>query len=285
MVSPLPSHRIPNYIGVTGVQAPEQVESLVAAAARHQIGQGFSHNTMLGCLVSPGLVTDGTPTHTTKPYRHVINQSVLVEILSAAQDKGSIGMLHFELTKTGPGEPADVAAVLSLLRALSQSNLFPPVQLNGVFRADDVNEIHKGTPVPLVLQMRKELSDRGETEILRYMESVASSISMILMDPSAGSGLKIDIEPARNLQRAIEKRFPGMFTFGYAGGLGGGSESQIAHTSSVVHSLKKAFGNTHFSIDTETKVRVPSQQPDTDELDMNLCDLYFSAVRKGLTGV
>ena len=284
MVSPLPSHRIPNYIGVTGVQAPEQVESVIAAAARHQIGHGFSHNTMLGCLVSPGLITDGTPTHTTKPYRHVINQSVLVEILSAAQDKGSLGMLHFELTKTWPGEPLDVAPVLSLLRALSKSNLFPPVQLNGVFRAEDINEIHKGAGVPLVLQMRKELSDRGETEILRYMESIASSIAMILMDPSAGSGLKINLDPAIHIQGAIEKRFPAMFTFGYAGGLGGGTEAQITHTTAVVHSLKKALGNTHFSIDTETNVRVPGQQQDTDELDMNLCDLYFSAVWKGLTG-
>ena len=284
MVSPLSLHQIPNYIGVTGVQVPEQVESLVVAAARHQIGQGFSHNTMLGCLVSPGLATNGTPTHTTKPYRHVIHQSVLVEILSAAQDQGSIGMLHFELTKTWPGEPLDVAPVLSLLRALSKSNLFPPVQLNGVFRAEDINEIHKGAGVPLVLQMRKELSDRGETEILRYMESIASSIAMILMDPSAGSGLKIKLDPAIQIQRALEKRFPALFTFGYAGGLGGGTEAQITHTTAVVHSLKKALGNTHFSIDTETNVRVPGQQQDTDELDMNLCDLYFSAVRNGLTG-
>jgi hypothetical protein len=211
-----------------------------------------------------------------------MSRGVLTEILSAAKERGAIGMLHFELTKTWPGDPGDVQPVLSLLSALSKANLFPPVQLNGIFRAEDINEIHREAGVPLVLQLRKELSDLSETELLRYVESIAASISKILMDPSAGAGLKIDLEPAVKLQRAIERHFPHVFTFGYAGGLGGGSEPQIAHTSAVIHTLKTALGDSLFSVDTETNVRSAGEQPNTDELDIDLCDVYFSTVRAGL---
>jgi hypothetical protein len=251
-------------------------------SARYHLGCDYSHTVMLGCLVSPAICEDKPPTHTSKPYRHVANRSILSDILAATDELGGLGMLHFELNKAWPGTKGDAQAVIALLQYLSQRNLRPPVQLNGVLFPDEVNEIHKETGSSLVLQFRQEFSQLPTQTLIAYIESVASSVAMILLDPSAGTGHAIDLGPALHTHQLLESHFPGHFSFGYAGGLGGISQEEKTHTTEVVRGIRAALGNGHFSVDSETRVRKPLAGASADILDLQRCEAYLSAVVAGL---
>ena len=273
---------LPYYVGVTGVQSPDQIAPLITSAASYRIGKGFKHSLMLGCLVSPTLERNLAPINTSKPHRHVRSVELLIETLAAANCEGCIGMLHFELGKLWPGQAGEAKPVVSLLRMLASYGLHPAVQLNGSLLPEDIHQIRNEGGVPLVLQLRKEIAERGEAEVLRYIESIASSISMILLDPSAGAGHAIDIEPAVRLHRAIDARFPGMFSFGYAGGLGGSTPDESERTTQIGRGISERLHGTDFSVDVETNVRRSSSQPGIDELDLSLCSRYFEAVMEAL---
>jgi hypothetical protein len=236
---------------------------------------------MLGCLVSPALEHNLPPTNTTKPHRHVASIGLLVETLAAAQQTGCIGMLHFELGKAWPGQLGEASPVVSLLKRLVPYGLNPAVQLNGALHTEDIHRIKGECGVPIVLQLRKELAELEETELLRYIDSVAASISMILLDPSAGAGHEIKVEPAVRLQRTIEARLPGQFLFGYAGGLGGATKSDLQRTTAIVQEIGEALHSSAFSVDVESRVRRAGQVLGTDELDLELCGRYFESVMAG----
>lgn len=276
--------RLPHYVGVTGVQESSQVRALAEAACRHEIGTEFSHALMVGALLDAiSCMGRGGAGHAEgKTFRHVTDREVLVAILATAVERGVVGMLHCELPKVWPGRRGDTAALRSLLQDLAKEGLSPPAQLNGVLLPEEIKELFGETGVPLVLQLRKEITARGESGVLQYVEAIVPSVAMILMDPSAGTGERIAIEQALQWQRKIEAEFPGAFTFGYAGGLGGGTPAEIEHTREVVHSLTKALNGGDFSIDVESRVRVPGKVPGADQLDLNLCDAYFGAVSSGL---
>jgi hypothetical protein len=272
---------IAHYVGVTGIQDPSQAEQLTQLGANYVIGSHYPHALMLGCLVSASTVLDKEPVNTSRPDRHVATLSKLKDILRTTHELGAIGMLHFELHKTWPGTRGDARDVISLLRAVSKNSTTPPVQLNGVLLPEEIIEIHTESGAPVVFQMRKELSSRGESEVLRYLEQVVGFVSMILMDPSAGSGEAINLKSALDLRAAIEARFPNTFTFGFAGGLGGSEPAQMARTTQLVEFLCKELTNANFSVDTETRVRVPGHNPTCDVLSVDLCERYFSAVTEG----
>lgn len=280
-------NRLPYYVGVTGVQEATQVRALADAAHRHKIGSQFSHALMVGALLDGLSCMGRRPAgHVEgKAFRQVAEREVLIAILATAVERGVVGMLHCELPKTWPGRRGDTAALRSLLQDLAKEGLSPPVQLNGVLLPEEIKELFGETGVPLVLQLRKEMTALGETEVLRYVEAIVPSVAMILMDPSAGTGERIDIEQALRWYRAIEARFPKAFAFGYAGGLGGGTPAEVDHTREIIHSLTKALNGGDFSIDVESRVRLPGKVPGADQLDLNLCDTYFSAVSSGLRGV
>jgi hypothetical protein len=277
-----PAPRLPHYIGITGVQSPTEVIQLSQSASRFQIGEGYSHALMLGALVSPATSRNGTPVHTNKPCRHIPSREVLRDTLLATKDLHVLGMLHFELHKAWPGTRGDAAEVIDLLSFLAKDSMAPPVQLNGVIVPAEIRQIHDETGVPLVLQMRPELTSRSDDELMRYLEEIAPATSMILMDPSAGAGQSIDLEPTIRLYHTIQGRFPNRFTFGFAGGLGGITEHQIAHTTHVVRELRSRLGSSEFSIDVESNVRLPATATGDDHLDHTLCEAYLGAVRSGL---
>ena len=276
-----PGSLLTPYIGITGVQTPEHVADIARAAAARGIQHDKPHNLMIGALVSLGLVQGTAPTNTNKPCRHVSSVPLLRDILLAARDKRAIGMLHFELHKPWPGTHGDSEPVIALLKALSRESLSPPVQLNGVLFAEEIERIKKETGVPLVLQLRQEIAEREPSEMLSYIESVAPYIDLILIDPSAGGGHAIDLAPAISLRNQIDNRLPNRFIFGFAGGLGGKTESQSALTTTTVRQLTHTLGTPHFSVDTESGVRVPGPTPDTDVLSLELCERYFAAVVAG----
>jgi hypothetical protein len=236
---------------------------------------------MLGALVSPATIHNGPPANTNKPCRHIESCELLRDTMLAAKEHNAIDMLHFELHKTWPGTVGDASAVIALLKILAKDGLTPAVQLNGVLFPAEILEIHKETGAALVMQLRPELAALREPELLSYIERVAPAISMILMDPSAGSGQSIDLDPAIKLYQAIESCFPNQFNVGFAGGLGGAAEQQKAHTTSVVRELRARLHTNAFSVDTESKVRVTVNAAGDDVLDIALCEAYFDAARAG----
>lgn len=278
------SDPIPHYIGVTGIQTPADVVPLATAAAAAKIGPTYTHNLMLGALVSPSTVHNASPTHTTKPHRHVSNRETLVEILKEIARHNLVGMIHCELHKSWPGTPRDRDDVLELLGYLANHGLRPPIQLNGVLVPEDIVSIHQEGGVPVVLQLRKELAERDRPELLDYIAAVSTAVSTILMDPSAGAGSIISLTPALSLMGEIERRCPSTFRFGFAGGLGGAEAAQLEATSALARELSRAIPGGAFSVDVETNVRAPAPGTSGDTLDARLCSLYFQAVRAGLDG-
>ncbi len=275
-------HLIPHYIGVTGIQVVSDVFPLVSAAAEANIGPTHRHNLMLGALVSPSTVRNHLPSQTSKPYRHVSSREALVEILKEASRHQIVGMIHFELHKTWPGTSTDCDAVLELLQYLAAHVLQPAVQLNGVLFPTDIVKIHREGGVPVVLQLRKEHTDQGRNELLRYIKEVSAAVSTILMDPSAGAGASINLGPALTLMRCIEEQHPKHFHFGFAGGLGGSQAADVERTTALVAELSRNIAGAAFSVDVETKVRVSLDESEIDRLDVSLCSHYFRSVRAGL---
>lgn len=274
-------HLIPHYIGVTGIQAVSDVFPIVSAAAEMNIGPTHRHNLMLGALVSPSTVHNHPPSQTSKPYRHVSSRETLVEILKEASKHQIIGMVHFELHKVWPGTSTDCDAVLELLQYLAAHDLHPAVQLNGVLFPADIVKIHREGEIPVVLQLRKEHTEQGRDELLRYIKGVSAAVSMILMDPSAGAGASINLGHALALMRDIEEQHPKHFHFGFAGGLGGSQPADIERTTALVADLSRNIAGAAFSVDVETKARVRIDETEIDRLDVSLCSHYFRAVRAG----
>jgi len=208
----------------------------------------------------------------------------LVEILKEIARHNLVGMIHCELHKSWPGTPRDRDDVLELLGYLASHDLRPPIQLNGVLFPEDILRIHREGKVPIVLQLRKELAERNRAELLDYISAVSPAVSTILMDPSAGAGSIISLTPALSLMGEIERRCPSIFRFGFAGGLGGAEAAQLEATSALVRELSRSMPENAFSVDVETNVRAPAPGTGGDTLDVQLCSLYFQAVRTGLAG-
>jgi hypothetical protein len=277
--------RLPYYIGVTGVQSPGEVSALSQLASKYQISAEHHHTIMLGALASSATISNTPPTNTARPGRHVPSLEILRDTLLAARAHKVLGMIHMELHKSWPGTAGDGAAVIALLQALAADGLTPPVQLNGVLLPTEINEIYRETRAALVLQLRPELEALGKAGLLSYIEQIAPAISMILLDPSAGTGQSIDLAPALSLHAAIQKRFPNQFTFGFAGGLGGQTERERHHTTATVRELRSKLGSDDFSVDVESKVRIPTNTAGDDSLDLNLCEAYFGAVMEGFSAI
>ena len=282
MPSSPPRPRLPYYIGVTGVTSPAEVTTLSHLASKHRIDAEHHHTLMLGALASSGTINNLPPTNTNQPGRHVPSLEVLRDTMLAAKEQNILGMIHFEARKTWPGTVGDGSSVIALLKALTSEGIPPAAQLNGVLLPEEINEIHRETGAALVLQLRPELEARGQSGILSYIEQIAPAISMILMDPSAGTGLSIDLAPALSLYTALQQRFPNHFTFGFAGGLGGRTDRERANTAGIVRELRTKLGANDFSVDVESKVRLEKSALGEDLLTIDLCEAYFEAVIEGL---
>ena len=274
---------VQTYVGITGIQDPLQVKQLVSVADELGFGASHRHTLMLGCLASAGTETNSPPVNTHRPDRHVDGLNNLIDILLQCAEHRALGMVHFELTKLWPASTGHATPVISLLKTLAKRGLYPPVQLNGVLLPDDIIRIRRETGVPIVFQMRKEISNLGEQGVLRYLEDVASHIDTILFDPSAGTGESFTSDSVLPLVSSIKTRFTNSFRFGFAGGLGATTTQQAERTSLAIRDLRLHLRPDIFSVDVETNVRIPGNTPGTDMLCIDLCTRYLHAVRKGFT--
>jgi hypothetical protein len=274
--------RIPDYVGITGVQDSSHVEMLTSLARQNGFDAHSDHVLMLGCLVSPNTYRNGAPCNTLRPERHIRGFSQLVDILTLSESHGALGMLHFELSKSWPGTAGDARHVLDLLGALAQHNLRPPVQLNGVLLPDELARIHHEGKVSIVLQLRKELSQRGEDELAQYLSSIREYVAAILIDPSAGTGEAIDLSSLQSLVALISTQMLPGCRLGFAGGFGSSTPAQVEHTLASIRSLRSLLHSSAFSVDAETHLREAHPPPGVDTLSISRCQGYLETVRKGL---
>jgi hypothetical protein len=275
------------YIGVTGVNTAEEARTLLDLANANGFGRTHDRNVMLGGLVHPGIaVPELPPAYTHKPWRHVPNIEALIEMLGECKDQGAIGMVHCELAKPPLGRYADPELdpyiVVPLIKTIERAGFLPPIQLNGVLSPCAMKLIQDATGVPLVLQLRTEMTMAGEAAVCFYLEQLTEVVSTVLMDASAGSGTSIDAGRAVAWHKLIEDRFPNVFSFGYAGGLGpmttGGRQGTI-ETVQKVETAMAAANLPYLSArwDVESGVRrVHDAEPGArDVLDFELAREYF----------
>ena len=276
-----PSRRIPHYVGLTGVKTAEDVVNALKVGTESGFGTPNNHHLMFGALASAATINSAEPQNTNKPWRHVKGFNELVSVLGAASQQGIIGMVHMELNKSIEGDPKDAGDVITLVKALVSEGFLPAVQLNGILSPESIKRIVEETGAPLVLQLRKELTDRAEITVMHYVEKLDGLISEILVDPSEGSGKRIDVSDAVKWQELFESELPGVFSYGYAGGLGGALFEERLETTRIISEFRKKLGHTRFSLDVESKVHSPDG-PIQDRLDHALLPSYYESVLNGL---
>lgn len=255
-----------HYVGLTGVQTPVEASAAVDIFHTYGFQPGNRHNNMVGVLVSPSTINNLPPVHSNKPWRQIADFRTLVQTLIPVEGNG-VGAVHMELHKDWPGTPGDAQHAIDLLSALKKEGLNPAIQLNGVLTPDDVRRIHGETGTQIILQLRKQITARGEVGVAEYVRSIGGSIAKILMDGSAGTGEPFQVADAVAWQHLLQNEVPADVHYGYAGGLGGHNTRQ------TVLGLRTALGSDAFSIDTETLARTQSKNPrrtHEDVLDVRL---------------
>lgn len=272
---------IQRYVGITGVQSPEDVNMTLDVGAASGFGPGQSHNVMLGALVSPATIRNGEPENTAKGYRHVAGMEELIATLGAATQAGAVAMVHMELHKELWGTEGDGQHVITLLQALEPHDIRPAVQLNGILRPDDIKRISEETGAPIVLQFRKELEQANPAEVIRYVAEVQGAISEVLLDPSMGTGAVFDPETGLEWHRRLTEAFPDQFSYGVAGGLGGLSQESRTQTTEIVYGVAAALGGVDFSLDIESQAREPVGDGPEDRLARVRLEAYLQSARLG----
>lgn len=277
------NNQIDTYVGVTGIQSTDQLNSSIDLGRKIGFGLSADHNLMYGMLVSAATVSNEAPRNTAMPFRHVATREELVDILSAAQDQQVVGMIHMELTKAWGRDASAADETISLLSMLDGQGLKPAVQLNGVLSSDSIHRIAEETGAPLVLQLRRQHTERGEADVFRYLADLQDSVAKVLVDASAGEGKIVNPQQAAGWQRRIEAEFQGVFSFGHAGGLGGSQPQQMQMTTDIILDLARELGGKGFSTDIESRSRrsIDGASGPEDVFNQRLYADSLRAIKKG----
>lgn len=243
------------YISLSALSVPDDVRSIDAMMQRDGFVLPDSHDYLLGISVDRTTAHAGLPTPPRKLTNLDLAKSISDEIGLPAelaihfecyyrnQDfeiKGDV----FEFSRVRTAPFAD--AVLNVADSVRQDSL-RALQLNGVIYPEDLRKIHQARPdLKIIYQLRRELVDRGETDIIEHLKACRFGIHHVLLDLSAGRGIPIDPSEATQLISIVRGVDPDL-QIGIAGGL------SSVNVRGIYRAVHAAAG--HVSVDTETAVR------------------------------
>jgi len=224
------------YIGVTGLTSKSEVEQVVSLFEEKK----FSHYIpMLGFLVSYKTLNN-IPTEN-KRYPKI---EALPELLRVLEGKKVFPTIHYNSR-----EP-DLFNQISLIfnSRIYQENFCRGLQLNIPW--PDLNELKVIKSVypelKIIFQASKEVLSFGTAKEIasRIKSEYSSLIDYLLIDPSGGNGIPLNLENSCNLYQELSSKLPELI-IGFAGGFSG------ENVFSRINSLEKTLGGLNFSLDAE----------------------------------
>lgn len=248
------------YVGITGITTQEELDKTLAIADGAGFGPSKDHNVMVGFLATTETVNGVR----CRSPRHVANVRVLAALMKVTAER-AFAVIHFETDG-----PTFAPPLSHLLLHIADLPTNAGVQINGTSTPADVRRLRDDYPhVTLINQLRPELLRQGDDAVLAAIAAYRGEFAHVLIDPSCGLGIDLDVSRATKLACAIVARFPDV-TVGFAGGFSGTNAEQR------VRAITAGFGSTEYCIDVEGKVRDKK-----DLLSIDLVRGYFEAAARG----
>ncbi len=244
------------YVGITGFMHAQEVQEAVRTFAE---AAGEDADLMVGVLVSRKTL-DGLPPGQPGRYPPVAE---VPGIFATAQTPPCLRLIHYNSR-----EP-DVAGQLARLSSAAGANA-DGFQLNIAW--PDPDDLRRVPACRLVLQVGGQaMKEAGGTPegVVRRLAPYEGIVTDVLVDPSGGRGLALDVDAASRFVETIAHAYPAL-GIGVAGGLS-------ADTIADVAPLLRRFP--FLSVDAEGRLRDAD-----DRLDLAKATAYVQCAAAAMRG-
>lgn len=251
------------YIGITGITEPREIDGVLDTLHTEGFKPGASHVGMVGFLASEETVAEERP----RSARYVANAGALAALVRRVGDT-AMPAVHYKIVD----RHNFAAPLIELFRHLYDARLCRAVQLNGTPSPLEMWKFFDEYPqARCIYQVGPDLLARGPKAVAQEVSRHRGVFRDVLIDPSCGCGIEMDLEQAVAAAQAVKEAQPDV-TIGFAGGFGG--EDALWRIADIV----TAFGDGGFSVDAEGKLR----NTVTDRVDLCRVQAYLHDVYRGL---
>ncbi len=240
------------YVCVTGPTEVDHVEMLSAYFKEAGFDEYSSHIGMLGFLITDEVMDRGW-----SDDRRNVRKNNLRPLLEASDVSNA---LHYH-TKNFRDFTDDVKELFSL-DDIYDDDLCRILQFNSIPFKEHIEIIRGDFPeLEIILTIHPNIVQdifRESTTIPRG-PGFYENIDYILLDPSRGRGLQMDMEKTSEELKFLSKRLDA--TIGISGGLYGGNVQE------AIKKTESSLGSKKFSVDAQTKLRTEEEGRKLTELD------------------
>lgn len=246
------------YVGVTGFKTLGEIRDIGAAFLESGFEASASHVPMLGYLCSHKRLMEKGISGTQAPAAKDL------PLLTSIADRAVLPMIHYSTQEkdTLAGQVEDLFSLGGMYayghcRALQLNMVWPlPAQ---------VELIKSAYPqMSIVLQLPKDATDRIDESANRCQE-YASLIDYVLIDPSGGKGMELDVRKTIDMMCALRDNIPSAM-IAVAGGLDGGNACGL------ITLIRQGY-DSPFCVDAQGRLRTGSK----DGLDLAAAQHYIRA--------
>lgn len=257
------------YIGITG--ATNECEVIVIGREFRKNGYERESDRMplQSFLVCPGSMHSSKYENNRYPKYKDLRNILMANRLSNS-------MIHYNCSDAS-------RLIEKLLLLFNDQNIFKDnlcrmLQLNVAWPSlESVSGLKSMFPgLEIVLQLSEEARhDLSHSEIAKKLSRYGSSIDYALIDHSSGKGKELDISSAFESYARIKDACPDL-AIGFAGGFNAQNIFQKASE------LVKSIGNSDFSLDVESGVRLSNKTSSNDRLSIDKVRTYLQNISKVL---
>lgn len=255
------------YIAVTGATEISDIKK-VSHAINEYFPPESSHFGIMGFLVSDKSLAKVNPIVNEK----FLNSANLRRTLEATEP-GAVNVLHYN-THERENLSGQISAIFGDT-GIYDEELSQAIQLNIFW--PDVNEVKKVKDkfpeMKIILQLgRRILENEDRFEIVERLKKYAADINYVLIDPSGGKGVSLNVKDFAPLYRLIRYEFPNL-GIALAGGI---SDKNVTE---ILEEITRSLATDEFSIDAENRLRYPLKHMPAG----NKSRYFFDEVNEGNT--
>jgi phosphoribosylanthranilate isomerase len=267
------------YVSLSALSGPDDVKDIQRGTSA--LALPASHDLLLGISADRGTAAGQSPA----APRKLADIRALRDIADALDGSAALAV-HFECYYRNQeigaltGDVFDFARqrtapfaddVLKTLDGVP-AELLGAVQLNGVIDPDELRKLHERRPdVPVIYQLRRELADRGDRDVVAHLQACRFAVSHVLLDLSAGRGVPLRDEERSRLADIVRSTVPEA-RMGIAGGI------SADNVGAMYHGAFEQLG--HVSVDTETAIREPGTDAFSPKLSLEFLRRAYEAIRR-----
>jgi hypothetical protein len=228
------------YVGITGAVTVDEVTSILDRFFTNGFSLQSSHLPMIGILASYK-TQQGQPINNRRyPQRGELPQ------LFASVKGRAFGTIHYNTQ-----ELKSLASQIGFLfDQVYWNGSCQGLQLNVIWPPEDQVRLIKSIyrDMKIIFQANQHVMNGMTPEDCACrIGNYGTTIDYLLIDPSGGRGLALDVEKAVDIYQAIQEKNPHL-NIGFAGGFSPATMHRVA-------TLAQMIGHTTFSIDAEGGLR------------------------------